>query len=496
MTCLRHSVSRSVFFTALVTGALSCGGSSPGSTTQSNVATIRPSAHCYVDPNPALVEESYRVVGEDLGRSKSLRVDVHAPDSTQSLEVLTTQDGAFSLSLQASSVGAGLVEVFAAGKNGGARFLVSCEFDIVQELGCGNGVCEGGEGCESCAVDCGVCAPVCGDGVCDATESCETCEVDCDVCPPACGDGLCAATEVCSCTADCGACPPGPGDGPFLGNIFQGSVASDFDAYWNQMTPENAGKWGSVESSRDRMSWSALDRMFDHARSRGLPVKEHTFVWRPQQPSWIGSLPEAEQREEVEEWISQFCARYPDVRMIDVVNEPLHAPPTYIAALGGAGSTGWDWVIWVFEKARQHCPGADLLINDYGILGNLGNTQAYANLIALLQGRGLIDGIGCQGHGLESRSAASLQQSLDILAGRGLPIYISEYDINSASDSTQLSIMQQQFPVFWQHASVAGVTFWGYREGNIWRPDAYLVRTDGSERPAMQWLQSYVASGQ
>lgn len=30
----------------------------------------------------------------------------------------------------------------------------------------------------------------------------------------------------------------------FVGNIIAGSVPSDFGTYWNQVTPENATKWG------------------------------------------------------------------------------------------------------------------------------------------------------------------------------------------------------------------------------------------------------------
>ena len=36
-----------------------------------------------------------------------------------------------------------------------------------------------------------------------------------------------------------------------------------------------------------------------------------------------------------------------------------------------------------------------------------------------------------------------------------------------------------------------GITLWGYRQGSIWRTDAYLLRSDGSERPAMTWLKGY-----
>lgn len=40
-----------------------------------------------------------------------------------------------------------------------------------------------------------------------------------------------------------------------------------------------------------------------------------------------------------------------------------------------------------------------------------------------------------------------------------------------------------------------GVNLWGFRHG-LWRDSegAYLINYDGSERPALTWLRSYVAS--
>src|SRR4030042_5028347 len=141
----------------------------------------------------------------------------------------------------------------------------------------------------------------------------------------------------------------------FLGNIIGGSVPADFATYWNQVTPENAGKWGSVEKTRDNMTWSGLDMTYNYAKDRDFPFKHHNFVWGQQQPGWITDLTPEEQKAEVEEWIQLYGEKYSGTDFIDVVNEPLHAPPAYKNALGGDGVTGWDWVIWAFKKARYYC---------------------------------------------------------------------------------------------------------------------------------------------
>lgn len=278
----------------------------------------------------------------------------------------------------------------------------------------------------------------------------------------------------------------------FLGNIIAYSVPGNFNQYWNQVSPENAGKWGSVESSRNSMQWSNLDRAYNHAKNNGFMFRQHNFVWGNQQPDWIGSRTQEEQRAEVEEWIRLYGERYPNTDFIDVVNEPLHAPPVYKNALGGDGSTGWDWVVWTFKKAREYCPTARLHINDYGILNSTSNTNQYLELIGILLDSNLIDGIGVQGHGLESTSLSTLQANLNKLAETHLPIYITEYDVNLDDDQQQYQVYFEQFPLFWEHPAVDGVTLWGYAQGQIWKTNAYLVRSDGSERPALAWLKTYV----
>jgi endo-1,4-beta-xylanase len=195
--------------------------------------------------------------------------------------------------------------------------------------------------------------------------------------------------------------------------------------------------------------------------------------------------------------------------MVDVVNEPIasHNPPdgangraNYKAALGGNGVTGWDWVIKAFELARIYLPNTKLLLNDYGIINDNSSTTTYLTIINLLKDRGLIDGIGVQGHRfeLENANTSTLKSNLDRLAATGLPVYISEFDlgnINNAGtpdDAQQLQLYQKIFPVLWKHPGVKGITLWGYLEGEMWQSSCYLVLKDGTWRPAMTWLAQYI----
>jgi endo-1,4-beta-xylanase len=277
----------------------------------------------------------------------------------------------------------------------------------------------------------------------------------------------------------------------FLGNMTYGSsVPSSFSRYWNQVTPENEGKWDACERNRDQYSWNNLDVAYNFARSNGFKFKMHTLVWGSQEPSWIRNLSQSEQRAEVEEWIRDFGNRYsPD--LVDVVNEPLHQTPSYRDALGGTGSSGWDWVVEAFRLANQYVSGTKIL-NEYNILNGYSSTSDIIRIADAVKNAGISVAIGCQAHSIEDQSASNVRSRLNALRNAGYTVYISELEIRG-SDSEQLRIYQDLFPVLWDNS--AGVTLWGYLQNHMWRGEAYLVSSSGSHRPAMDWLMNNYGGG-
>lgn len=289
------------------------------------------------------------------------------------------------------------------------------------------------------------------------------------------------------------------GHDKWLGCALGYSIPDNFWEYWNQVTPENAGKWGSVETGPDYYNWGPLDNLYNYARDNEFPFRLHVLVWSKQQPWWLDDLDSAAQAEQVEEWIRLCSERYPDADYVEVVNEPIERPPwdyypEYYEALGGEGETGWDWVIWAFEKAREYFPATTkLYLNEYELLGGAKSITRFNAIVASLKERNLIDGICAQGHFLEDDHINTISARLDRLAENELPIQISEYDVDIANDTTQMETMQKQVSLFMEHPLVEGITFWGYIEGTMWRENGYLVRSDGSERLALEWLRNYMS---
>jgi endo-1,4-beta-xylanase len=311
---------------------------------------------------------------------------------------------------------------------------------------------------------------------------------------------------------------PGPpiatGKAKFLGSAWSpGPLTADFANYFNKISPENAGKWGSAEPQRDVFNWTDLDTAYNLAKNNGWPFHFHVLVWGNQQPNWIDELPVEEQLAEIHEWFAAVAARYPDIDILEVANEPLHDPPCtrenggggYCEALGGTGARGtpaeWTWVMNSFRLARQYFPRAKLMLNDYSIENETPQTTRYINLIHMLKSERLIDIIGLQGHAFSQSEAppmATYRANLDRIAQIGLPIQVTELDVDGTDDEVQLFNMRKIFPIYWDHPAVTGVTLWGYKQNAHWRnaQGAWLVwsqaGSEGAHRPAMNYIIKYV----
>lgn len=290
----------------------------------------------------------------------------------------------------------------------------------------------------------------------------------------------------------------------FLGNVWSPAQLPGFLDHWDQVTPENAGKWARMEPVRDEFDWEPLDQAYALAKENGLPFRFHVLVWGNQQPAWVETLPAGEQLEEIEERMVAIARRYSDIDYLEVVNEPLNDPPlkrnaadrgsgNYIEALGGSGETGWDWVLTAFRMAKRYFPDAELVLNEYSVTSSAESTRRYLEIVRLLQAEDLIDLIAVQAHSFSTEVPTEVTRAnLDRLAATGLPIMVTEMDIDGHDDARQLAEYQRIFPIFWDHPAVIGVTMWGWRPG-MWRTrqGAPLMRPDGTPRPAMLWLMEY-----
>lgn len=288
----------------------------------------------------------------------------------------------------------------------------------------------------------------------------------------------------------------------FLGNITTdynvdyGKVP--FSTLWNQITPENESKWDQIEGwSRGNFNWDNCDYIYTYAKNHGFPFKFHTLIWGSQYPNWMNNLSTSAQYDAIVEWMDAIKARYPDLQLIDVVNEAIvgHAPAPYKEALGGNGVTGYDWIIRAFELAHERWPDAILIYNDYNTFR--WQKTEFINLVRTLRDAGApIDAYGCQSHDLTEMPEYEFKAAMvEIQNALKMPMYSTEYDIGTEDDALQEQRYKEQIPYLWEADYVAGVTLWGYIYGHTWTTNGNsgLIR-DGEDRPAMTWLRDYMAS--
>ncbi|WP_437492193.1 endo-1,4-beta-xylanase [Sorangium sp. So ce1014] len=286
-----------------------------------------------------------------------------------------------------------------------------------------------------------------------------------------------------------------PPTGKFVGNITTNRAVRDgFAKHWNQITPENEGKWGEVESSRGNRDWSKLDAIYKYAKDNNIIFKHHVFVWGSQQPGWIANLSGTDQQAAVKDWMRTFCERYPDTKYIDVVNEPPpHTTPSYKNGIGGDGASGWDWIVNSFKWAREYCPKAVLILNDYNNIEYPNDHNNFMKIAkAVIDAGAPVDALGAQAHDAFKINTNTVKGYIDAMAKLGKPVYITEYDIGIADDNQQKKVMEEQFTMFWNHPSVPGITLWGYIVGATWRDNTGIQHSDGRMRPAMSWLMEFL----
>ena len=330
------------------------------------------------------------------------------------------------------------------------------------------------------------------------------------------------------------------GGAKFLGNITTGGqIRSDFAQYWNQITPENGCKWGSIHSlsngnsGTSKFAWDNFDKCesaYKWAKEKPgeRHFKFHALVWGSQYPNFLckkknpGITVELTKKY-ITEWFDAVAAKFPDLEYIDVVNEAIWAGNNYhsgygkpaagaeghstddtecggsyiIEALGGDrvvnGKHQYDFITNAFKMARERWPKAVLIYNDYNTLSWQIN-EGIELIQTIVKNGAPVDAYGQQAHDCKGMSKSDFESKMTRIHNEtGLPLLVSEYDIGEADDTKQKNDYANQIPFMWETPWVAGITIWGYINGSTWVANTGLIEKDGRKRASMNWLEDYFA---
>jgi endo-1,4-beta-xylanase len=210
--------------------------------------------------------------------------------------------------------------------------------------------------------------------------------------------------------------------------------------------------------------------------------------------------------------IATVVGRYKGkIKVWDVVNEAIADGGTNILRKSGWEQIiGPDFIAKAFEYAHEADPKAILRYNDYS-LENPAKRHKLITLIKSLQAQHVpVMAIGSQTHvSVSSPSFEEEDKALTELETLGLPIHITEFDVNSAqggqrntsgdvaananitqgglvsnSDKRLADAYAGLFRAFLKHDKyVKVVTFWGVNDGVSWRAQGRPLLFDANDQP-------------
>jgi GH35 family endo-1,4-beta-xylanase len=141
-----------------------------------------------------------------------------------------------------------------------------------------------------------------------------------------------------------------------------------------------------------------------------------------------------------------------------------------------------------FKLAHQYDPSARLYLNETNVPDSPPHDHHYDalyNRIRALQTEGApIGGIGMQAHFSDALTApVDLLAIYDRFAQLGIPIRITELDIDSTDEQLLADYFRDFLTVSFSDPEINGILLWGFWQGQHWRPDAALFRNDWSIKP-------------
>jgi len=215
--------------------------------------------------------------------------------------------------------------------------------------------------------------------------------------------------------------------------------------------------------------------------------------------------------ERMREHIHTVVGRYKgQVKVWDVVNEALSDNgPEVLRRSPWSVIIGPDFIAKAFEYAHEADPDAILRYNDYGLENPVKRSKLVKLIQSLKDNNVPIHAIGTQAHCNVSTTFEAMDAALTEMKSFGLPIHVTELDVNSASagqrgtgadvaannSATQGGLVEDAdarlanayeglFKAFMKHKdAIEVVTFWGVNDAVSWRAQGRPLLFDGNNSP-------------
>lgn len=260
--------------------------------------------------------------------------------------------------------------------------------------------------------------------------------------------------------------------------------------YWEGLEPEK-GKPRYDKNSPKVWRRPAPELCMEYCEENGITPKLHCLVYDKFIPDWLPADDMAQMEAYYEERFRQISERFSGrMAEFEVINEQLQV---WWWTTGSVIVKKPDILEWSFNLARKYFPNETLVINEGNYLAEIaaqGLWHRYCLLIdnALKSGVS-IDKIGVQHHIYTGATAAdetayeneirnctdlvdpaAVLKGLDVLAGYGLPLEITEITIPTLGDTPedeelQADLLEMLYSVWFSHPAMEGIVYWNLPDG-------------------------------
>ena len=259
--------------------------------------------------------------------------------------------------------------------------------------------------------------------------------------------------------------------------------------YWDGLEPQK-GKPRFEKNSEKIYRRPAPELCVEYCEENGIAAKLHCLVYDKFTPDWLPKKDMAAMENLYEERIRQIAERYSGRLMeFEVINETLQE---YYWTTQSVISQKRDVIEWAFALARKCLPQETLVINEgnpHGWVKHGYRNPYFMQIEKCLMNGAEIDKVGMQYHiftGVTAkdpeeynRQAAGdawqvkpniASKTLDIFAGLGLPLELTEVTFPTIGESAedeelQAQVLKGMYSVWFSHPAVNTVVYWNTVDG-------------------------------
>ncbi|XP_013399524.1 uncharacterized protein LOC106165741 [Lingula anatina] len=245
-------------------------------------------------------------------------------------------------------------------------------------------------------------------------------------------------------------------------------------------TIANALKWRMMQRNQYPINSERPKLAIEELLSLGKKIRGHNVVWGVEQfiPTWVKTLSKEEIKGALDTRIKGVINTFKgNLSHWDVNNEIIAGHGDWFEQ-----KTGDRYITEkMFQQIHALDPNVKLFHNEYRVINDGSITNAYVDMIKEYQAKGLpLSGIGVQGHlKVGPPDILKIQQNLDKLALTGLPIWITELDIEASDVAKRADYYEDVMTYLFSYPGVEGIILWSWHDNGNRNAKAGANLADG-----------------